>query len=448
MASSIPRGIRVIDWKNADKSKSIRYRVRVERGDFVVDRSFADLERAKLFLEDTKTPEGRLLIARGRDRATLEVSKMELLAAELVMKGRCTLGHAIDSYMRAYVNPKLESEVDKVRQTAKAAAARLLHCKVIPISYVKEGFAVPSGPLAALRDKSKGFATKQIGDFYVDELTEQEATEYINYRLGQGKAKSTVKRELYALQSVVNKLRYTDHPAWKQLNGRNPFQLADKTKVKGGERKRRTIIGPEQEEALLAELRKCRNKEMPLIFAVAMSTGMRRAEVLGLLWSQIDLERGVINLDADQTKADEERLVILLPEAVEAFKAIPRADGDDCVFHYKIEGFKSVFRRVLTRAKLEGIRMHDTRRSFISRVLRDITSSPVVIADMIGARSVANLQKRSIERIRQSEMIESGAIQTEEQLRWVVHHKDGQTTARYANLAPAKASKPSPQKPD
>ena len=247
---------------------------------------------------------------------------------------------------------------------------------------------------------------------------------------------------------MVNKLRYTDHPAWKQLNGRNPFQLADKTKVKGGERKRRTIIGPEQEEALLAELRKCRNKEMPLIFAVAMSTGMRRAEVLGLLWSQIDLERGVINLDADQTKADEERLVILLPEAVEAFKAIPRADGDDCVFHYKIEGFKSVFRRVLTRAKLEGIRMHDTRRSFISRVLRDITSSPVVIADMIGARSVANLQKRSIERIRQSEMIESGAIQTEEQLRWVVHHKDGQTTARYANLAPAKASKPSPQKPD
>lgn len=179
-----------------------------------------------------------------------------------------------------------------------------------------------------------------------------------------------------------------------------------------------------------------------------MSTGMRMAEVLGLLWSQIDLERGVINLDADQTKADEERLVILLPEAVEAFKAIPRADGDDCVFHYKIEGFKSVFRRVLTRAKLEGIRMHDTRRSFISRVLRDITSSPVVIADMIGARSVANLQKRSIERIRQSEMIESGAIQTEEQLRWVVHHKDGQTTARHANLAPAKAPEPAAPKPD
>lgn len=436
MASSIPRGIRVIDWKNADKSKSIRYRVRIERGDFVVDRSFADLDRAKLFLEDSKTPQGRLLIAQGRDRATTMVSDMERLAAELVMEGRCTLGHAIDSYLRAYVEPKLECGVDKVQQTAKAAKARLNHCKTIPISYIKPGFSAPSGPLAALREQSKGYAVKQIGDFYIDDITEQEASEYIKARLKAGKARSTVKREIYALQAVVNKLRNTDNKAWKRLKGHNPFREVDKVEIKGGERKRRTIISPEQEEALLAELRKCRNKEMPLIFAVAMSTGMRRAEALGLLWSQIDLDRGVINLDADQTKAQEERLVILLPEAVEAFKAIPRID--ERVFHYKIEGFKSIFRRVLTRAKLEGIRMHDTRRSFISRVLKDITSSPVVIADMIGARSVANLQKRSIERIRQNEMIDSGAIRTEEQLRWVVHHKDGQTTARYANLAPAK----------
>ena len=45
-------------------------------------------------------------------------------------------------------------------------------------------------------------------------------------------------------------------------------------------------------------------------------------------------------------------------------------------------------------------------------------------------------------------MIDSGAIQTEEQLRWVVHHKDGQTTARYANLAPAKSPKRIPTKLD
>ena len=438
MASSIPRGIRVIDWKNADKTKSIRYRVRVERGDFVVDRSFGqdELERAKIFLADPKTPQGRLLIAQGRDRATLMVSEVHRAGVELITEGRCTLGHAIDSYLRAYVNPLLDCGVDKVQQTAKAAKARLQNCRDIEISHIKSGFYVPSGALASLREHAKGFAKKKIGDFYIDDLTEQDTTEYINVRLQQGRAKSTVKREIYALQGVVNKLRFTDNKAWKRLNGHNPFAEADKAKVKGGERRRRRIISPDEEEALLAELRKCRNKEMPLIFAVAISTGMRRAEILGLLWSQIDVERGVINLDADQTKADEERLVILLPEAVAAFKVIPRVDAR--VFHYKIEGFKTVFRRVLARAKLDGIHMHDTRRSFISRVLKDITSSPVAIADMIGARSVANLQKRTIERIRQGNMIEAGFIQNEEELRSVVGHKDGQTTARYANLAPEK----------
>ena len=193
------------------------------------------------------------------------------------------------------------------------------------------------------------------------------------------------------------------------------------TRARRGERRRRRIISPDEEEALLTELRKCRNKEMPLIFAVAISTGMRRAEILGLLWSQIDIERGVINLDADQTKADEERLVILLPEAVAAFKVIPRVD--DRVFHYKIEGFKTVFRRVLERAKLDGIHMHDTRRSFISRVLKDITSSPVAIADMIGSRSVVNLQKRTIERIRQGNIYDR---------RWLHSNRGGAAISRWA----------------
>ena len=436
--ASIPRGIRVIEWKNADKSRSIRYRVRVERGDFIVDRSFGhdELDRAKIFLEDTKTPQGRLLIAQGRDRASLMVSEIERLAAEFVIEGRCTLNHAINSYLKTYVDPKIKCGVDKVQQTAKAAKARLENCRTIKISYIKQGFVEPSGPLASLRALATGYAIKPIGEFYLDELNAQHTTEYIDARLKEGRAKSTVKREIYALQSVVNKLSYTDNKAWRKLNGHNPFAMADKTLVKGGERRRRRLISPEEEEALLVELRACKNMEMALIFAVAISTGMRRAEVLGLLWSQIDLERGVINLMADQTKADEDRLVILLPEAIAALQLIPVVD--ERVFHYKIEGFKTNFRRVLQRAGLKDIHMHDTRRSFISRVLKDITSSPVAIADMIGARSISNLQKRSIDRIRQVNTIDAGHIGSEEELRSIVGHRDGQTTARYTNLAPMK----------
>ena len=61
MAVSILRGIRVIDWKNADKCRFIRYSVRVKRGEF----NPGDLERAKLLLLNTKTPHGPLAIPQG-----------------------------------------------------------------------------------------------------------------------------------------------------------------------------------------------------------------------------------------------------------------------------------------------------------------------------------------------------------------------------------------------
>lgn len=237
---------------------------------------------------------------------------------------------------------------------------------------------------------------------------------------------------------MVNKHRYTDPKAWKRLNGHNPFALADKTLVKGGHRRRCRIISPAEEEALLAALRKCRNPEKPMFLRSLSRPGCAARRFSdcsgrGLLWSQVDLDRGVINLDPEQTKADEDRSVILLPEAVAAMRTIPVID--ERLFHYKIEGFKTNSRRVLNRAGRKDIHMHDIRRTFILRVLKETTVSPVAIADMIGARSVANLQKRSIDRIRQTNMIDAGATETEEQLRSVVGHKDGQTTSRYTNMA-------------
>jgi integrase len=434
--ATIPRGIRVINWKNADKSMSIRYRVRVERIGFKVERSFDDLERARIFLDDTKTPEGRLRIAQGRDKASAMVSEMERLAFEYITEGRATLGDAINSYLRDYVTPNLKSPLDKVVRTAKVNRDRLNHCKKIKVGHVKAGFSIPSGALAGLRSKAKGFELTPIGDLFLDEITEQETTEYIRVRLAGGVAQSTVRREIGALQSVVNKLRFTDNKAWKKLSGENPFQKCDKTLLKGGDRRRRRVISSAEEEALLKELKACRNKEMPLIFSLALSTGMRRAEVLGLQWQQVDLKRGVIYLEPDQTKSREDRMVILLPEAVKAIKSIPKKD--ERLFHYTIEGFKTVFSRVVKRAGLVDIKLHDTRRSFISRVLTEITASPVTIADMIGAKSIGNLQRTTLTPLKQASIIDAKRMKTEEDLRMVVGHANPQTTARYANTSSQK----------
>ena len=55
MATSIPRGIQAVVWKNKDKSTSVRYRVRIKRKDYKEDRLFDTLEEAKEFLQLSKS---------------------------------------------------------------------------------------------------------------------------------------------------------------------------------------------------------------------------------------------------------------------------------------------------------------------------------------------------------------------------------------------------------
>lgn len=49
---------------------------------------------------------------------------------------------------------------------------------------------------------------------------------------------------------------------------------------------------------------------------MAYYTGMRGGEILGLLWSMVDLEEGFINLKPENTKTNEGRAIPLNDEMV------------------------------------------------------------------------------------------------------------------------------------
>ena len=72
MATSIPRGIQAVVWKNKDKSTSVRYRVRIKRKDYKEDRLFDTLEEAKEFLQLSKSKIGREQIFLKTEKETQE----------------------------------------------------------------------------------------------------------------------------------------------------------------------------------------------------------------------------------------------------------------------------------------------------------------------------------------------------------------------------------------
>src|SRR5581483_4407850 len=87
-----------------------------------------------------------------------------------------------------------------------------------------------------------------------------------------------------------------------------------------------------ERKALLAACRRSQLPELELLVMLAMTTGMRRGEILQLRWSDVDLKRGHAVLH--KTKNRERRAVRLVRQVVALLKkrASQKRQPSDLVF--------------------------------------------------------------------------------------------------------------------
>ena len=101
----------------------------------------------------------------------------------------------------------------------------------------------------------------------------------------------------------------------------------------------------------------------------SLETGLRRANVTGLQWSQIDLVRRTAWIQPNQTKA---RKAIAVPLSVVAVKVIREQIGNYSthVFSYKGNTITQVntktWRATLTKVGIKEFRWHDLRHTWAS----------------------------------------------------------------------------------
>jgi integrase len=121
-------------------------------------------------------------------------------------------------------------------------------------------------------------------------------------------------------------------------------------------------------------------------------TGCRLREILDLKWSEVDFERGILNLSDSKTGR---KPVILNAPALSIIAALPQV-GD-----YVISGdsptqprsdLKRPWMVVTRRASLDGLRLHDLRHSYASVGAGAGFGLPV-IGKLLGHRSVETTQK-------------------------------------------------------
>ena len=108
-----------------------------------------------------------------------------------------------------------------------------------------------------------------------------------------------------------------------------------------------------------------------LIVLIAVTTGMRAAEIFGLGWSDVMYSEGLLAVRA-KLKGGKMRYVPLLPELAGELRRFPAVIGEDRIFPPKLgatsgrQRVEGSFEDLLERAGIKDFRFHDLRHTFAS----------------------------------------------------------------------------------
>ncbi|WP_144326984.1 tyrosine-type recombinase/integrase [Tepidimonas aquatica] len=138
----------------------------------------------------------------------------------------------------------------------------------------------------------------------------------------------------------------------------------------------------------------CRVSKYPRLYALvlmAMKTGARKGELLGLTWRDVDLEAGLAYLG--RTKNGDRRTLVLLPDVVEALRPFVSTDPARFVFgsvrskYLEPARIDTAWREAVARAKLRNFRFHDLRHCCASYMAQ--AGVPLnVVAEVLGHRKL------------------------------------------------------------
>lgn len=191
-------------------------------------------------------------------------------------------------------------------------------------------------------------------------LSQQDIAAFRDERL-QSVAPSTAVREL-AILSHVLEVAIRD---WGLPLARNVVKLVRRPVIRN-ERSRR-LTGDEE----LRLVQACETGRIPFmqtLLILAIETGMRRGEILGLKWCDLSHNRRVISLT--MTKNGTGREVPLSQRAFEALMEWKQCAEIDqsTIFPISAGSLEQVWRRLLKRANVSSLRFHDLRHEGVSRL--------------------------------------------------------------------------------
>lgn len=174
-----------------------------------------------------------------------------------------------------------------------------------------------------------------------------------------------------------------DFAVAQKIIAENPCKNVSLPKI---EHREMQTIPVDQLQAFLEEAKRSGFYEM---YYIELSTGLRRGELLGLKWQDIDWDNGVITVRRQVARVNGEiteaplktknsyRTVSISPQAIEVLKTQKAKTNDEYVFPslhggpISPDSVNNMLKRVLERAGIPKVRFHDLRHTFATLALQN-----------------------------------------------------------------------------
>lgn len=199
-----------------------------------------------------------------------------------------------------------------------------------------------------------------FGHLKLCDVTTELISDYRDERLKTVKP-ATVYQELSLMRRMFNVARRE----WKWVRD-NP--AADLSFSVGNKNARDRWLSPEEERLLLS---KATNPAWlrPLLI-VALHTGMRRGEILNLVWKDLDFNRRLITIH--KSKNGEKRGIPMSQTVFLCLKNWGRVvDISGRVFPRAVRSLRAAFDKTLDKAEITDFHFHDLRHTFATRLVQN-----------------------------------------------------------------------------
>lgn len=203
-----------------------------------------------------------------------------------------------------------------------------------------------------------------FGGWNLSKLNAASIRGYISHRMQGNVGPATINRELCTLSAALNYARRE----W-EWDVPNPVHGR---KLREPEGRVRWLTREEADSLVEIAHQEANAPHLPDFIRLALNTGCRKGELLGLEWARVDFDQNLIYLEGRHTKTGKRRSLPLNQEARRAVEGRKDFHAEFCpdspwVFAHKagarILDVKRAFTTACARAGIADFRIHDLRHT-------------------------------------------------------------------------------------